>query len=41
MQLMSNALAKVALPPEAEQVLRKFLEATATTMINRAAVGNR
>jgi hemoglobin len=41
MQLMGNALAKAALPPEAEQVLRKFLEATATTMINRAAVGNR
>jgi hemoglobin len=35
MQLMSNALAKAALPPEAEQVLRKFLEATATSMINQ------
>jgi hemoglobin len=41
MQLMSNALAKAALPAEAELVLRKFLDATATSMINRAEAENR
>lgn len=36
MQLMSNALAEVALPVEAERVLRKFLDGMSTFMINRA-----
>ncbi len=36
MQLMSNALAEAALPPEAEAVLREFFEGTATFMMNRA-----
>jgi len=36
MQLMGNAFAEAALPAEAEQFLRKFLEDTATFMINRA-----
>jgi hemoglobin len=35
MQLMSKALAKAALPPAAEQVLRQFLEATAASLINQ------
>jgi hemoglobin len=35
MRLMSTALAEAALPAEAEQVLRKFLEATSTFLINR------
>src|SRR5690349_22909102 len=35
MQLMNNAFAEAALPSEAEQFLRKFLEDTATFMINR------
>jgi hemoglobin len=39
MRLMSNALAEAALPPEAEQVIRKLLEATATSLINRLPVG--
>jgi hemoglobin len=39
MQLMSNALTKAALPPEAEEVLRKFLEATSTSLINRVPAG--
>jgi hemoglobin len=39
MQLMGNALAKAALPPEAEQGLRNFLEATATSMINQVEAG--
>lgn len=34
-QLMNNAFAEAALPPDAEQFLRKFLEDTATFMINR------
>jgi hemoglobin len=41
MQLMSNALAKAAFPPEAEQVLRNFLEATSTFLINRVEDGSR
>ncbi|HYM74861.1 MAG TPA: globin [Candidatus Dormibacteraeota bacterium] len=36
MKLMNNALAEAALPIEAEQVLRKFLEGMSTFMINRA-----
>jgi hemoglobin len=41
MRLMNNALVKAALPIEAEQVLRTFLEATSTSLINRVAVENR
>jgi len=36
MQLMNNALAEAALPVEAEQVLRTFLDGMSTFMINRA-----
>lgn len=36
MKLMNNALAEAALPIEAEQVLRKFLDGMSTFMINRA-----
>ena len=39
MQLMSNALAEAALPPAPEQVLRKFLEATSTSLINQVPAG--
>jgi hemoglobin len=39
MKLMSNALAEAALPGEAEQVLRKFLDGMSTFMINRAEPG--
>ena len=35
-RLMSRAFEEAQLPPDAEQVLRRFLEATATAMINRA-----
>jgi hemoglobin len=41
MQLMNNALVKAALPIEAERVLRTFLEATSTSLINRVAAENR
>lgn len=34
MQLMNNAFAEAALPPEAEQLLRSFFEQMATFMIN-------
>jgi hemoglobin len=36
MHLMRNALSEVALPAEAEAVLREFFESTATFMMNRA-----
>ncbi len=36
MKLMDHALARVALPGEAEQILRAYFESTATAMINRA-----
>jgi hemoglobin len=36
MQLMNNAFAEVALPAEAEQLLRPFFEQTSTFMINQA-----
>lgn len=36
MQLMNNAFAEAALPPEAEQLLRSFFEQMATFMINQA-----
>ena len=36
-QLMGRAFDEVQLPPEAERLLRGFLEATATAMINRAS----
>lgn len=35
MQLMENAFAEAALPPEAESFLRQFLGQTATFMMNR------
>ena len=35
MQIMDRALAKVAMPPEVEQILRAYFESTATAMINR------
>jgi hemoglobin len=35
MQLMNASLAEVALPTEAEEVLRAFFESTATFMMNR------
>jgi hemoglobin len=41
MQLMSNAFVKAALPVEAERVLREFLDATSTSMINRVKAGSR
>ena len=34
-QLMHNALAESALPPEADSVLRQFFDGVATFMINR------
>jgi hemoglobin len=40
MRLMRNALAEAALPPAAEQVLRKFLEATSISLINQVQAGN-
>lgn len=36
MQLMNNALVEAALPAEAEEVLRKFLDGMSTFMINHA-----
>lgn len=41
MQLMSNALTEAALPFEAEQVLRNFLDGMSTFMINRGEPGHR
>jgi hemoglobin len=41
MLLMSDALVKAALPAEAERALRKFFDATATSMINRVESENR
>lgn len=35
-QLMNNALAEAALPPEADSILRQFFDGVATFMINRA-----
>jgi hemoglobin len=37
MRLMNNSFAEVALPPEAEMVLRDFFEQMATFMINQAS----
>ncbi len=39
MQLMNNALAEAALPIEAEQVLRTFLDGMSTFMINQVQPG--
>ena len=39
MQLMSNALTEAALPVEAEQILRTFLDGMSTFMINRGEPG--
>jgi hemoglobin len=36
MQLMANAFAEAALPPEAEQFLRAFFDQMSTFMINQA-----
>ena len=36
-QLMSRAFEEAQLPADAERLLREFLEATATAMINRAS----
>ncbi|MGC2333892.1 MAG: globin [Candidatus Acidiferrales bacterium] len=36
MQLMNNAFAEAALPPEAEQFLRAFFDQMSTFMINQA-----
>src|SRR5215470_11725150 len=41
MELMSNALAAAALPVEAERILRAFLDAMSTFMINRTEPGIR
>ena len=35
MQLMDRALSEAALPPKAEEPLRRFFESTATFMMNR------
>ncbi len=35
MQLMTVALEKTPMPPEADQILRSYFESTATAMINR------
>jgi hemoglobin len=40
-RLMNSALDEAALPEEAEQVLRKFLEGMSTFMINQAEPGAR
>lgn len=34
-QLMNNALAEAALPPEADSILRQFFEGVATMMVNQ------
>ena len=39
MLLMNRALGEAALPEEADQVLRKFLDDTSTFMINRVETG--
>jgi hemoglobin len=36
MELMTNALAEAALPPEVSSMLREFFDGVATFMINRA-----
>jgi hemoglobin len=41
MQLMSNAFAKAALPPEAELVLQRILDKIATSLINQKETGVR
>src|SRR5437868_13423929 len=41
MRLMNNALREAALPGEAEQVLRKFLDGTSSFMINQVEPGIR
>lgn len=38
MRLMTTALREAALPAEAEQILKSYLEETATFLINRPAV---
>lgn len=35
MEIMDRALAKVPMPPEAEQLLRAYFDSTATAMMNR------
>ena len=41
MRLMNSALGEAALPEEAEQVLRKFLDEMSTFMINQPEPGMR
>jgi hypothetical protein len=40
MQLMNHALAKAALPLEAELILRKVLDKISTSLINREEAGS-
>jgi hypothetical protein len=41
MRLMNSALGEAALPEEAEQVLRKFLDGLSSFMINQGEPGVR
>ena len=41
MQIMNNALAEVALPPEAEQTMRSVFEKMSTSLINQVVTGDR
>jgi hypothetical protein len=41
MRLMNSALGEAALPEEAEQVLRKFLDGMSSFMINQGEPGVR
>ena len=41
MQLMNNAFAQTALPPEIEQAMRKVFEQMSTSLINQVASGDR
>lgn len=40
MQLMNNAFAKTALPPEVEQTMRQVFDRMSTSLINQVASGN-
>ncbi len=41
MQIMENAFAKTALPPEVEQTMRKVFEQMSTSLINQVVSGDR
>ncbi len=41
MQIMNNAFAKAALPPEAEQTMRTVFEKMSTSLINQVVIENR